>query len=74
VIDRAADAEQQSAGAGGSHVGPVKRRAHPSTRPVPAPASTAIRSDTQVRAETQLGHGLQQDVLLALLRHALADR
>jgi hypothetical protein len=41
---------------------------------VPAPASTAIRSDTQIRAETQLGHGLQQDVLLTLLRHALADR
>jgi hypothetical protein len=50
---------------------PGKRGARPSTRPVPAPASTAIRSDAQVRAEMQLGHGVQQDVLLALATRSL---
>jgi hypothetical protein len=52
---------------------PGQRGARASTRPVPAPASTAIRSDAQVRAETQLGHGVQQDVLLALARSLIAD-
>jgi hypothetical protein len=46
---------------------PVKRRVGPSTRPVRA-------SDEQIRTETQLGHGLRQDVLLALLRLRVADR
>jgi hypothetical protein len=50
---------------------PGKRGARASTRPVPAPASTAIRSDARVRAETQLGHGVQQDVLLALATRSL---
>jgi hypothetical protein len=49
---------------------PVKRRARPSTRPVLPPAS----APTQIPAETQLGDGLHEDVLLALLRHAIADR
>jgi hypothetical protein len=71
-IDRAAGAEQQSAGAGRSHVGPGEAGcARASTRPVPAPASTAIGSDAQVGAETQLGHGVQQDVLLALATRSL---
>jgi len=52
----------------------VNRRAGPSTRPAPGSASTAIRSETQIRSGMQLGHGLQQDVLLALLRHAIADQ
>jgi hypothetical protein len=50
---------------------PGKRGARASKGPVPAPASTAIRSDAQVRAETQLGHGVQQGVLLALATRSL---
>jgi hypothetical protein len=47
---------------------PVKRRAGPSMRPVPASASTAIRSDARP------GHRLREEALLALLRHVIADR
>jgi hypothetical protein len=46
---------------------PVNRRPGPSMRPVRA-------FDAQIRTEMRLGNDVRQDMLLALLRHAIADR
>jgi hypothetical protein len=48
---------------------PVKRRAGPSQRPVPASVSGPHQPDGRSRAEAPPHH----DVLLALLRHVLSD-